>query len=219
MRLTTFDRWASTFGEVVSAPEINPEGTSFRMKNRFAKFHNLPELMRSFQLVADIQTSEQLALPVPAIQTGKPQLIVSDPSPYQEEKMIELGKRADAIRQKSVEPHEDNMLKITHEAKLMAIDPRLLDPTVPAYPEGKLFRCVDNVYRIWKTSDLQHSTQIIFSDSGTPKSNQFNVYDEVKQLLIKKESLKRDCVYSFCKNDRQREELFEKSVKEKFVFS
>ena len=49
-----------------------------------------------------------------------------------------------------------------------------------------------------------------FSDSGTPKSNQFNVYDEVKQLLIKKESLKRDCVYSFCKNDRQREELFEK---------
>ncbi|EGO2845504.1 N-6 DNA methylase [Enterococcus faecalis] len=211
MRLTTFDRWASTFGEVVSAPEINPEGTSFRMKNRFAKFHNLPELMRSFQLVADIQTSEQLALPVPAIQTGKPQLIVSDPSPYQEEKMIELGERADAIRQKSVEPHEDNMLKITHEAKLMAIDPRLLDPTVPAYPEGKLFRCVDNVYRIWKTSDLQHSTQIIFSDSGTPKPNQFNVYDEVKQLLIIKGIPEKEIAFIHsAKNDRQREELFEK---------
>ena len=75
MRLTTFDRWASTFGEVVSAPEINPEGTSFRMKNRFAKFHNLPELMRSFQLVADIQTSEQLALPVPLFKQENPNLL------------------------------------------------------------------------------------------------------------------------------------------------
>ena len=92
--------------------------------------------------------------------------------------MIELGKRADAIRQKSVEPHEDNMLKITHEAKLMAIDPRLLDPTVPAYPEGKLFRCVDNVYRIWKTSDLQHSTQIIFLIVG--HQNQINLMFTMK---------------------------------------
>ena len=89
------------------------------------------------------------------------------------------------LGKKSVEPHEDNMLKITHEAKLMAIDPRLLDPTVPAYPEGKLFRCVDNVYRIWKTSDLQHSTQIIFLIVG--HQNQINLmFDEVKQLLIKK---------------------------------
>ncbi|WP_254047158.1 helicase-related protein, partial [Staphylococcus aureus] len=93
----------------------------------------------------------------------------------------------------------------------MAIDPRLLDPTVPAYPEGKLFRCVDNVYRIWKTSDLQHSTQIIFSDSGTPKSNQFNVYDEVKQLLIKKGIPEKEIAFIHsAKNDRQREELFEK---------
>lgn len=211
MRLNTFDRWASTFGKVVSAPEINPEGTNFRMKNRFAKFHNLPELMSSFQLVADIQTSDMLNLPVPAIQTGKPQLIVSEPSPYQEEKMVELGERAEQIRLKNVEPHEDNMLKITHEAKLMAIDPRLLDESFPAYSEGKLFRCAENAYHIWQESESQRSTQIIFSDSGTPKPNKFNTYDELKRLLTEKGIPEKEIAFIHsAKNDRQREELFEK---------
>lgn len=210
MKLTSFDRWASTFGEIVNAPELNPEGTNFRMKTRFAKFHNLPELMNSFQLVADIQTSDMLQLPVPKIETGKPQLIVSEQSSYQQMKMEELGERSEQIRLGAVDPSEDNMLKITHEAKLMAIDPRLLDEEAPFFPEGKLAKCTENVHRIWQDSAPQRSTQLIFSDSGTPKANQFNVYDEIKRLLIAKGIPEKEIAFIHsAKNDRQREALFE----------
>lgn len=211
MNLYTFDRWASTFGEVVNAPEINPEGSGFRMKSRFAKFHNLPELMSSFHLIADIQTSDMLNLPVPAIAKGKPQLIVSEPSEFQETKMAELADRADNVRLGNVDPREDNMLKITNKAKLMAIDPRLLDPEAPVFTGGKLFKCADKVHKIWEETRDKKSTQIIFSDSGTPNPNKFNVYHEMKKILIEK-GLPEDQIAFIhsAKNDRQREELFEK---------
>lgn len=211
MNLHTFDRWASTFGEVVTAPEINPEGSGFRMKSRFAKFHNLPELMSSFHLTADIQTSDMLNLPVPEIATGKPQLVISEPSEFQEKKMAELAERADAVRLGQVDPREDNMLKITNEAKLMAIDPRLLEPGAPVYTDGKLFKCAGNVHEIWRNTAEKKSTQIIFSDSGTPNPNKFNVYDEMKQVLIEKGIPENEIAFIHsAKNDRQRDELFEK---------
>lgn len=211
MDLYTFDRWASTFGEVVTAPEINPEGSGFRMKSRFAKFHNLPELMSSFHLVADIQTSDMLKLPVPDIANGKPQLIVSEPSEFQEQKMMELAERADNIRLGNVDPREDNMLKLTNEAKLMAIDTRLLDPEAPVYKEGKLYKCSEKVFEIWQDTLEKHSTQIIFSDSGTPNPNKFNVYDEMKRILIEKGIPEVEIAFIHsAKNDRQREELFDK---------
>nr|WP_316497778.1 SNF2-related protein [Enterococcus faecium] len=211
MNLHTFDRWASTFGEVVTAPEINPEGSGFRMKSRFAKFHNLPELMSSFHLTADIQTSDMLHLPVPEIATGKPQLVISEPSEFQQKKMAELAERADAVRLGQVDPREDNMLKITNEAKLMAIDPRLLEPAAPVYTDGKLFRCAENVYEIWQSTSEKRSTQIIFSDSGTPNPNKFNVYDEMKKVLVEKGIPENEIAFIHsAKNDRQRDELFEK---------
>ncbi|WP_438778827.1 SNF2-related protein [Enterococcus sp. DIV0098] len=211
MNLHTFDRWASTFGEVVTAPEINPEGSGFRMKSRFAKFHNLPELMGSFHLTADIQTSDMLNLPVPEIATGKPQLVISEPSEFQGKKMAELAERADAVRLGQVDPREDNMLKITNEAKLMAIDPRLLEPGAPVYTDGKLFKCAGNVHEIWRNTAEKKSTQIIFSDSGTPNPNKFNVYDEMKQVLIEKGISENEIAFIHsAKNDRQRDELFEK---------
>lgn len=211
MNLTTFDRWASTFGEVVTAPEINPEGSGFRMKSRFARFHNLPELMSSFSLVADIQTSDMLNLPVPEVQNGKPKLVVSEPSEYQELKMMELADRADEIRTSNVDPREDNMLKITNEAKLMAIDARLLEEQAPIHEGGKLFKCAENVYRIWNDYSETQSTQIVFSDSGTPKPGKFNVYDEMKRLLIEKGIPAEQIAFIHsAKTDLQREALFDK---------
>lgn len=211
MNLNTFDRWASTFGEVVTAPEINPEGSGFRMKSRFAKFHNLPELMSSFHMTADIQTSDMLKLPIPDIATGKPQLVISEPSEFQEQKMAELAERADAVRLGQVDPREDNMLKITNEAKLMAIDSRLLDSAAPTYIDGKLFKCADKAHEIWQNTSENKSTQIIFSDSGTPNPNKFNVYDEMKKVLLEKGIPENEIAFIHsAKNDRQRDDLFEK---------
>lgn len=215
-----FDAWASTFGEIISSLEINPEGSGYQMKNRFAKFHNLPELMTMFNLVADIQTREMLKLPVPVVKTGKAQIIVTEPIQYQKDKVEELGNRAMAIRERVVTPDVDNMLKITNEAKLMALDPRLLEDydeekyDSEELKQTKLATCANKVFTIWKETAAARSTQMIFSDSGTPTSKKFNVYDEMKRLLIDKGIPEEEIVFIHdAKNDKQREEMFEKMRK------
>lgn len=210
MNLTSFDRWASTFGEITEALEIAPEGTGFRTRTRFAKFHNLPELMNGFSEIADIQTSDMLNLDVPKIKDGKAKLIISEPSDFQKQYMFELGERADKVRA-GCDPSVDNMLKITNEAKLMAIDPRLLSDDYPIHTDGKLFKCAEQVARIWEESKEQKSTQIIFSDVGTPKENQFDAYHEMKRLLKELGIPENQIAFIHdAKDDVQREALFEK---------
>ncbi|EMF0272610.1 DEAD/DEAH box helicase family protein [Enterococcus hirae] len=215
-----FDAWASTFGEIISSLEINPEGSGYQMKNRFAKFHNLPELMTMFNLVADIQTPDMLKLPVPKLKTGKAQIVVTEPIQYQKDKVEELGDRAMAVREKKVMPEEDNMLKITNEAKLMALDPRLLEDydeekyDSDELKQTKLATCANKVFAIWKETEAARSTQMIFSDSGTPNPKKFNVYDEMKRLLMDKGIPEEEIVFIHdAKNDKQREAMFEKMRK------
>lgn len=69
--LLMFDEWAGTYGKVVSSLEIKPEGNGYQMKNRFAQFHNLPELMSMFAMIADIKTADMLDLPTPKLKTGR----------------------------------------------------------------------------------------------------------------------------------------------------
>lgn len=214
MGISYFDSWASTFGEIESSLEITPEGSGYQMKNRFSKFHNLPELMTAFNLVADIQTAEMLKLPVPKIRTGKAELVVIQASDFQEKMMVELGERAEAIRLRQVEPHVDNMLKLTHEAKLMAIDPRLIDKNAPDERFSKLGVCCDKVFTIWMDSKDKKSTQMIFSDSGTPKKDKFNVYHEVKKQLMEKGIPEKEIAFIHdAKNDKQKDILFDKMRK------
>ncbi|MES7204589.1 helicase, partial [Cutibacterium acnes] len=110
--LQHFDSWASTFGETVTAIELAPEGTGYRAKTRFARFYNLPELMNVFKEVADIQTADMLQLPVPKAYFHN---VAVPPSDFQREMVADLASRAEQVRAKRVEPHEDNMLKITND--------------------------------------------------------------------------------------------------------
>ncbi|WP_366895356.1 SNF2-related protein [uncultured Enterococcus sp.] len=209
--LMLFDNWASTFGQVVSSLEITPEGGGYRMRNRFSKFHNLPELLNMFYEIADIQTAEMLDLPVPDLETGKVQTIVTEATDFQQQMMDEFVQRAEAIRAKEVSPDTDNMLKLTGEAKLMAIDPRLINPAIQRDPSSKLCICTSKVFEIWKKTQDKSSAQIIFSDSGTPKSGVFNVYDEIKAQLIEKGVPAEQIAFVHdAKTDKQRDELFEK---------
>lgn len=209
--LNSFDSWAATFGQVVSSLEITPEGSGYRMRNRFSKFHNLPELMSMFYEVADIQTAEMLQLPVPELETGKVQTIVTKRTPFQEEMMDEFVIRSEAIRNNQVDPTEDNMLKLTNEAKLMAIDGRLLEDSLEYDPESKLGTCAEKVFSIWDQTKDTQSTQIIFSDSGTPKIDQFNVYDEMKEQLMNKGIPKEQIAFIHdAKTDLQRDTMFDK---------
>lgn len=209
--LNFFDNWAATFGEVVTSLEITPEGSGYRMKSRFAKFHNLPELMNLFRLVADIQTADMLNLPTPQLKDGQATVVVSECSPFQQRIMDGFVVRAEKIRNNDVDASEDNMLKLTHEAKLMSIDPRLLDEDAPADPLSKLNRCIGHVFDIWQQTQADRLTQMIFCDSGTPKPGQFNVYDEVKtQLMLRGVPEQEISFIHDAKTDVQREQLFER---------
>lgn len=211
MSISSFDEWASTFGEVVSSLEATPEGGGYKMKARFAKFHNLPELMNLFSEVADIQTSDMLNLPVPIINGGQAEIVATEATPYQLEVMESFVDRAEKIRLGAVDSSTDNMLKLTHEAKLLAIDPRLLNPLAPNDQGSKLNTCAENVYQIWEKHTESKSTQMIFCDSGTPKKDKFNVYDEVKRILIEKGIPEDQIAFIHdAKSDVQREKLFQK---------
>jgi len=209
--LNYFDSWAATFGEVVSSLEITPEGSGYRMRNRFSKFHNLPELMNMFKLVADIQTSDMLNLPTPEVEGGKAEIVATEATEFQKMLMNSFVERAEKIRNGEVEATIDNMLKLTNEAKLMSIDPRLIIEDAPNDPESKLNTAIKNIHDIWQNGKQKQTTQIIFCDSGTPKPGQFNVYDEIKNCLIMKGVDEAQIAFVHdAKTDEQREALFEK---------
>jgi hypothetical protein len=189
--LQHFDGWASTFGETVTAIELAPEGTGYRAKTRFAKFHNLPELMSMFRMVADIQTADMLLLPVPQANFHT---VVIKPSQWQKEMIAELAERAEAIRNGDVNPAEDNMLKVTNDGRKLALDQRIINPMLPDEPDGKVATCAENVYRIWEEHKDNRLTQLVFSDLSTPKGKGqggdtpvfTDVYHDLKQKLMDK---------------------------------
>jgi len=205
-----FDEWAANFGEVVSSLELAPEGTGYRIRNRFSKFTNLPELMSMFKNVADTQTADMLNLPVPTLKEGKYQLISSEPSEFVKKEMENYVLRAEAIRSGEVKPNQDNMLKITKEARLLGTDPRLIDEKAINDPDSKVNKCIDNIYNEYKDSEEIKGTQIVFCDVGTPnKDGRFSIYDYIKEELIHK-GIPEDeiCFIHDAKTEVQREKLF-----------
>ena len=182
--LQHFDAWASTFGETITAIELTPEGSGYRPKTRFAKFYNLPELMSMFKEVADIQTADMLKLPVPEAEYKN---VAVKPSDIQSEMVKSLSERAEKVRNGGVDSSQDNMLLITNDGRKLALEQRMIDPLLPDFEGSKVNALVDNVYRIWDETTPNKSAQLIFCDLSTPKSsNDFSVYNDIRDKLIKK---------------------------------
>ena len=182
MGLVHFDDWAGNFGETVTAIELSPEGTGYRAKTRFAKFYNLPELMAAFKEVADIQTADMLKLPVPKANFHTE---VMKPSEIQKEMIKGLAERAEKIHAGGVDPHVDNMLRITNDGRKLALDMRLIQPLAPDDPNGKVAVCARNVYRIWEQTKEKRSAQLVFCDLSTPTTDgSFSVYGNLKKKLM-----------------------------------
>ena len=164
--LVHFDCWASTFGETVTAIELAPEGTGYRARTRFARFYNLPELMLLFKEAADIKTADQLNLPTPkAVYHNE----VAQPSEIQKEMVKKLSERAAAVHSGAVDPHLDNMLKITSDGRKLGLDQRVINPMLPDDPGSKVNMCVNNVFRFWHDGQDKKLTQLVFCDISTPK--------------------------------------------------
>ncbi|MGI8665141.1 MAG: helicase [Jatrophihabitans sp.] len=197
--LTDFDTWAATFGEVTSDLELAPDGSRFRMKSRFAKFRNVPELLRIWHVSADIKTAEDLQLPTPDLRNGQAETVVVPATDELREFMHELSERADKVQARAVPPDEDNMLRVATHGRMAALDLRLLgrDPGQDAKLTAAATRIAAthhaNAERRYGDSDVAGALQLVFSDLGTPSARGragtglaggWNVYDELKQMLV-----------------------------------
>lgn len=206
-KLKSFDTWASCFGQTVTASELAPDGSGFRTKTRFSKFHNLPELMNMFSEVADIKTADQLDLDVPDVEYTVCKVEASE---IQKQMVAELVERAKDVKDKKVDKCEDNMLKITTDGKKLALDQRLLNPSLPDDPNSKVNLCVKNILDVYKETADKKSTQLVFCDQSTP-SDKFNVYDDVRKKLIDGGVNPSEIAFIHdAPNSNQKEELFKR---------
>lgn len=209
--VSSFGAWASTFGEIVESVELKPEGTGFQLKQRFGRFHNLPELMAAFHVFADIKTNDDISLDVPKCEIVP---VAVEATPEQAAFVEVLAERAAQVRAGHVEPDVDNMLKITSDGRKIALDPKLLDPddpTVEPLSKGKVAACANNVERIWKETAPQKGSQLIFCDASTPASGKWNIYYDLQEKLVNLGVPASQIAFvSDAASPRQREELFSK---------
>ena len=181
-----FDNWAATFGSMVHQYEISVDGKKMKLQTRFARFQNLPELMQIYGEFADIQTADMLKLPVPKLKSGKNQIIIAPETEEVRQYTRNIQQRLDDISGRKVQPDKDNVLKVSTESSLAALDMRLVNPDATDYPTSKINNAVDKVYNIWDETKDARSVQLIFSDAGTPSGKGFNIYADIKKKLVKK---------------------------------
>jgi len=204
-----FDAWAANFGEAVTALELAPDGSGYRMHTRFAKFVNLPELLSMFRSFADVQTADMLHLPRPSVAGGKQHVVSVAASPELKEYVGTLVERAQKLRNGKVDPRVDNMLKITGDGRKAALDMRLVDPF--AEPgDNKVGSATDRIYSKWVEGNDKRLTQLVFCDMSTPNRDRFNVYDEIRTRLIARGIPAKDIAFIHdADTDSRKKELFD----------
>ena len=216
LNLHFFDAWASMFTETVTGLELAPSGQGYRTRTRVAKFTNLPELLKMYRSFADVKTADMLNLPVP---NAKKPLIKCEPSEDILRLNDEIVERSERIAAGSVNPRIDNMLCVTHDGKMIALDPRCYDMSIPDDPANKVNQCVGNVYKIWSESKDKRSTQIIFCDMSAPKKEyedydplkDFDVYNDIKRKLVTLGVPAGEVAYIHsAKTDQQKQDMFDR---------
>ena len=213
--ITFFDGWAADFGETVTSMELSPSGQGYRARTRFAKFTNLPELLKLYRAFADVQTADMVKLNVPEAERH---VVNLKPSDTTIELAEEIAERADRIYGGGVDSHIDNMLKVTSDGKKLALDPRCFVPTCKDEEGSKLNACAQNIYEIWSdTSDIK-GTQIVFCDLSTPKSRfedyvygtDFDAYNDLKYKLVQKGIPSEEIAFIHDANtEEQKQKLFD----------
>lgn len=231
--MQNFDNWISAFGVQKKEYELAPAGNKFKERTRIAEYSNLPELMSMFKMVVDVKTAETLKLKVPDCELH---IVDVEPTELQKELVDELSDRADEVNSGSVDPSQDNMLKITGDGRKLGLDPRLISPDFEDNPNTKLNVCVNNVFDIYTDTAKDKLTQIVFCDLGVPSKNtgndsskeqndnksvaeldsleetgKFCVYDDIRDKLIAKGIPATEIAYIHnAKTEAQKSELFSK---------
>lgn len=186
LEIDSFDSWSASFAREVTCVEVKPEGSGYRMHTRFAQFVNVPELMRVFREVAEIRTKAMLKLPEPELKGRGHTIVAVAPSEAQKAYVQSLAERAEEIREGKVEPSEDNMLCVTGDGRKAALDMRCIDPQLPNDPTSKVNVCANQVFEIWKATEQQRATQLVFCDLSVPGTAGFSVYEHIREVLLEK---------------------------------
>lgn len=200
--MSNFDAWVGTFGIIENSLELNPTGDKYISRKRFAKFMNLPELMQIYKMTADVQMTEDLDLPVPKEERIA---IKSELTDAQKKYLNLLVARSEAVKDGKIDPSEDNMLKITSEARKLALDMRLLNSDCYSIADNnKMMQVVDRVSNIYHREEKNRGTQIIFSDLGTPTAgSSFTIYQELKNLLIERGVAEEEIAFIHSANNKK----------------
>lgn len=208
--LNTFDAWAAEFCEKTTEFEIDVDVSNYRLVTRYSRFVNLPELSSLFSSVAEFYTPEE-SEGLPEF-NGYTDIIIPQTVRFRQF-LEEISERCDEIRNGNVSPEVDNMLKVTHDGTAAAADIRHVYPDAPFSEHSKVAYCANKVFEIYLKTAKNKCTQLVFSDISTPKDG-FNLYDELKRLLIEKGIPEHEIAYIHdATDDRKREELFEKTRK------
>ena len=210
MNIGYFDNWASVFGVITQSIEVKPSGDGFRPRTRFSNFVNLNELCNLFGEVFDIAKTADMNLKLPAIQNGKPEMIICEKSPEQELQTDEGIERARRIEAKMVQPDEDNMLAVCTYMTKVALDARIIDPEAEEYDGGKVALCAEKIIEINKANP--GTAQAVFCDTNTPKKDAFSVYQALRERLVRSgEFAENEIAFVHdAANDKQRLAMFEK---------
>lgn len=206
-----FTSWANTYGSIVESVEVKPEGSGYQIKQRFSKFHNLPELMSTFHNYADLLTADKLDLDVPDCDVIP---VAVEPTESQKKAVEELVQRAEVVRDGGVDPSDDNMLNITNDGRKVSLDPKLLDvsdPDVKPMEHGKVQVCAENIYRIWKEHAADKATQLVFCDSSTTASGKRNIQSDLKRRIMEQGIPEDEIMFAAQEKDPQKKQaLFDK---------
>lgn len=206
-----FTSWANTYGSIVESVEVKPEGSGYQIKQRFSKFHNLPELMSTFHNYADLLTADKLDLDVPDCDVIP---VAVEPTESQKKAVEELVQRAEVVRDGGVDPSDDNMLNITNDGRKVSLDPKLLDvsdPNAKPMEHGKVQVCAENIYRIWKEHAADKATQLVFCDSSTTASGKWNIQSDLKRRIMEQGIPEDEIMFAAQEKDPQKKQaLFDK---------
>lgn len=202
-----FDAWAGLFAERQTNFEIDVDTKSYRLATRFSKFHNLPELTAMLSVFADFHRVDTSA-GIPEFD-GYTDCLISKTHAF-EKYLKNISKRAEACRNGSVLPTEDNMLKITTDGRLAALDIRLVLKDEGFTYRSKVARCAENVMKEYMDGTAENTAQLIFCDSSTPKAG-FNIYHEMKRILTEMGIPEKDIAFVHdATTEKKREALFKK---------
>lgn len=205
LSLSSFNAWAAMYADKVTDFEIDVDTSSYHLVSRFSRFCNLPELTSLFAGVADFYRTDKDNGVSPAFDGYSDSF--RDGSEEFHEYLSYISDRADDVRARRVSRVDDNLLKITSDGRKAGLDMRLIDEVFGLDPDSKVFRCAENVMKVYEDTAESLGTQLVFCDSSTPKES-FNLYDELKRLLIAMGMSNDEVVFIHDYPDKRKRDVF-----------